>query len=104
MGLEHLLQIGKARIAEGLREPHQGRGLHAGFAGDAGYGAQRDGGRMLPKMDRDLAQLLREPGGSRRQHRAQLLVTAGPRVAERRADAGVRNRIGALDGPAAIHR
>ena len=47
-------------------------------------------------MDRDLAQLLRQPSGSRGQHRPQLLVVAGPRVAERRADAGVRNHVGAI--------
>ena len=107
IGLEHVLQVREPGIAEGLREPHQRRRLDASLAGHTGHGAQRHRGRMLPEVDRDLAKLLGEPGGSGGQNRAKLFITAGPRVAERRADVCSRHLggcAGLFEGPVASHR
>ena len=82
MVLEQALKIGKAGIAEDLREAHQGRGLHAGLVRHLGDGAERHVARMLPKEDGDLAQPLREMHGAGREYGAQLLIGSWFRVAK----------------------
>ena len=46
-GAEHLLHVGKALVAHGLAEPHQGRGLDLRLLRDRGDGAKGDLVRIL---------------------------------------------------------
>ena len=51
---KQLLQLGKAGEAQCLGEPHQGRGLHLGVAGQRRSGAERELVGVLERISRGL--------------------------------------------------
>ena len=102
MLLEQVLELGEPGEAEGLGEADQGRGLDPCLGGDLADRAERHLAGMLPEEDRHLPEALGEMDGARGKDGAELLVGAGPGVAERGTAAIAlalrRRRMAALRG------